>query len=230
MKVLAVPDIHFPFADPVAIKALIRFAKQYRPHVVVCLGDELDLYSLSRYPRSVSVITPADEYLQGMNLLRAFWKAMRKACGRKTKFVTISSNHVDRLRKRVLEKLPEVEPYLLKDPFHVDGVKRIEGEIILDGVMYLHGYRGKSVDHAKYAQMSTVHGHSHQAGLTYLKNVRGPYFAMECGWLGDETLPVYSYKQQALTTWNKAWATITDGAPALHLYIPPRRTHRRKSR
>ena len=214
MRVLAVPDRHFPFAHKRACEWVVGVAKTYQPEVIVGLGDELDLYSLSRYPKSVNLMTPGEEYRRGMEQYRAHWQALQKAVS-KARYYEISSNHGDRLRKRVRERAPELEGYLETNPFGASGVERVKGEITLDGVVYMHGFRSRGLDHAKYNQRSTVHGHSHSASLRWVKNQRGAYFNLECGWLGAEDKEAFSYKEQALTQWVLACGLVTDGSPTL---------------
>lgn len=214
MKVLAVPDRHFPFAHRKACAWVVSVAKTYQPDVIVGLGDELDLYSLSRYPKSVNIMTPAEEYRRGMEQYREHWMQLQQAAP-KAKYQEISSNHGDRLIKRVRERSPELEAYLREEPFGVAGVKRVQGETSLDGVVYMHGFRSKGLDHARYNQRSTVHGHSHSASLRWLRNSKGPYFNLEAGWLGAENREAFSYNPQALTQWILACGLVTNGSPTL---------------
>ena len=214
MKILAIPDRHYPFAHKRACAWVVEVTKTYQPDIIVGLGDELDLYSLSKYPKSVNLMTPAEEYQRGMEQYRAHWQALRGAAP-KAKCYEISSNHGDRLLKRVRERAPELEGYLRENAFGCDNVKRVRGEIAIDGILFMHGFRSKSLDHARYNQRSTVHGHSHAASLRWLRNQRGPYFNLECGWLGAEDKEAFSYNPQALTQWVLACGLVTNGSPTL---------------
>ena len=214
MRILCVPDRHFPFAHKKACEWVVFVAKGYAPDVIIGLGDELDLYSLSRYPRNVNLMTPGAEYKLGMEQYRAHWQALQKAAP-KARCQEISSNHGDRLRKRVRDRAPELEAYLAAQPFGVSGVERVKGECTHDGVCYMHGFRSRALDHARYNQQSTVHGHTHSASLRWARNGRGPYFNLECGWLGAEDKEAFSYVPQALTQWTLACGMVTDGEPTL---------------
>jgi hypothetical protein len=220
VRVLAIPDRHFPWAHKKACEWVVYLARLIEPHAIVGLGDELDLYSLSRYPKSVNIMTPAEEYQRGMEQYREHWRRI-KAESPKSACYEISSNHGDRLRKRIRERAPELEGYLMEQPFGVPGVERITGELELDHVLYMHGFRSKGIDHARYNQRSTVHGHSHSASLRWLRNGKGSYFNLECGWLGAEDKEAFSYNPQALTQWTLACGTVTDGYPTLMKF--PRR-------
>lgn len=213
MKVLAVPDRHFPWAHRRACDWVVGVAKTYQPDAIVGLGDELDLYSYSRFPRSHNLYTPLQEYRRGMGAYRRHWQALREAAPKAACF-ELSSNHGDRLHKRVLERFPEVE-HLIGDPYALPEVKRVKGEMVLDRVIYMHGFRSNALAHATYNQQSVVHGHTHKASLLWRKNRKGSFFNLECGWLGDEGSAVFNYKMEALTQWTMACGLITNGAPTL---------------
>src|SRR5271165_7013622 len=216
-KILAVSDRHMPFQHKKACEWVVSIAKVYQPTHIIGLGDELDLYSLSRFPRNHNLFTPAEEYRRGMEAYANHWKALQKAAP-SAKCYEISSNHGDRLRKRVRDRAPELEGYLRDQPFGVEGVVRVDGEITFDGVVFMHGLRSRAVDHARYNQQSTVHGHTHSASLRWLRNDRGAFFNLECGWLGAEDKEAFSYNPQALTQWVLACGLVTDGSPTLLKY------------
>ena len=61
--------------------------------------------------------------------------------------------------------------------------------------MFMHGMR-KMGEHARWNQMSTVTGHTHQGRIEYFMNRDGTYFEMNCGWLGDKHSYPFAYRQQ----------------------------------
>lgn len=217
MKVLAIPDRHMPFHHRKACEWVVGVCRTYSPDIIVGLGDECDLYSLSRYPKSVNLMTPAEEYRKGMKAYGEHWERLQTVAPKAICY-EISSNHGDRLYKRLRERAPELESFLKENPFGVEGVKRIRGEIIIDSVLYMHGFRSRAVDHARYNQQSTVHGHSHSASLRWIRNSKTSYYNLECGWLGKESKEAFSYNAQALTQWILACGLITNGSPTLLKY------------
>jgi predicted MPP superfamily phosphohydrolase len=223
MKVLAIPDQHHPWASKPALDWVTAVAKREKPDVIVNLGDALDLYSLSRYPRSHNLYTPAEELRLGMEGYRKHWEALQKAAP-KARCVIIDSNHGDRLIKRILERLPEAES-LITNPFAVDGVEALE-RVEFEGVLYEHGYRSKPEDHARHNLQSTVHGHLHTATLHWF-NLRGKSrFNLNCGWLGDDGARVFRYRQAAVSHWTLACGMVRDGEPELMVF-PFRSSSRR---
>ena len=144
------------------------------------------------------------------------FQELRRAAPR-ARCIEIASNHGDRLLKRIRERLPEIEGLVSQDVFRLEGVERLP-EVRIDGVQYMHGFRGRAQEHAKYNQCSTVHGHSHMASLVWHKNGRGAYFNLECGWLGDERRECFAYREQSLTRWILSVGLITNGSPTLLKY------------
>jgi hypothetical protein len=167
-------------------------------------------------------MTPAEEYTLGKAQMDAFWAALRKACP-KAKFVEINSNHQDRLQKRILDRLPEVETLVDETKLHSPGVTYVE-QIVFDDCLYIHGHFSRAVDHARYYQMNVVHGHTHCASLQVLKNRNGAYWNLECGNVLDQDQTPFSYKQKFLTQWTHAAGLVVDGVPQLLLYphLPPK--------
>jgi UDP-2,3-diacylglucosamine pyrophosphatase LpxH len=216
-NVLVVGDIHAPWHSTKAIEAVVKYAGACRSLThIVWVGDQLDLYNWSRYSPSRELYTPGQELKRGMAVLRQFAEALTVAAPRARCFV-LNSNHQDRILKRCLELAPAMETLLDHGKLWIPGFMQVD-EMDIDGVHYMHGFRSKAVDHARFNQQSTVHGHTHGASLQWLKNRRGPYFNLEVGWLGNEKAPVFSYKQQRLTTWVTALGQVKEGLPVLLTY------------
>ena len=219
MKILAIPDQHHPWAHKGALAWTVALARREKPDAIVNLGDALDLYSLSRYPRSHNLHTPAEELRLGMASYRAHWEALRAAAPR-AKCYILASNHGDRLHKRIIERVPEAES-LIGDPFAVAGVQSVD-RLVLDSVMFEHGFRSKAEEHGKKNLQSTVHGHLHSATLHFFNLGGRPRFNLNCGWLGDTTAPVFKYRQSAVDDWTLACGLVVDGTPRLELFPLPR--------
>ncbi len=199
-RVVVIGDVHFPFHHSVGIAKAINFIKQTKPDLVIQVGDLYDLFSFSKYPKTLNVSTPQQECLTARALAAEFWKQVRKASP-SSKCVQLTGNHDDRMVKRVLENSP-AHHHIVKG--YIDGLMTFDGvetiydskeEFIYDGVCYMHGFR-KFGEHAVYNQMSTITGHLHRAGLQYNQNSNGLFYEMNVGWLGDKTSPAFDYKAQ----------------------------------
>lgn len=198
MRIAAIPDPHFPFVNEDKMNSAIREIRQYKPEVIIQLGDLYDLFSFSKYPRDHSAIsyTPEQECTLGRTMAERMWKQLRSE-NRNARLIQLSdANHDARIVKRMQEKFPEaafIGGQWLKTQLTFPGVELQKSHIIIDNIMFEHGNR-KPGEHARFNQMSTVTGHTHKARIEYFANRNGPFWEMNCGYLGDSNSPVFSYK------------------------------------
>jgi predicted phosphodiesterase len=198
MKIVAIPDTHFPFVDHNKLNNALKEVRKFKPDVVVQLGDLYDLFAFSKYPRDHSSIrfTPEQECLEGRELALEMWKQLR-AENRGARLIQIAdANHDMRVVKRLEERFPEaafIGKNWLQAQLTFPGVELLRSHFIVDGIMFEHGNK-KPGDHARFNQMSTITGHTHKARIEYFANRNGPFWEMNCGYLGDSASAVFSYK------------------------------------
>jgi predicted MPP superfamily phosphohydrolase len=215
-------DFHSPWFSRPALASAIELIEAVQPTHVVQIGDLYDFYSFSRYARSHNVITPALEVKQGRKHAEEMWSKVAKAAPRSKRF-QILGNHDTRIQDRIAEKAPELESLLDTEAlFRFDGVHTVmdpKEELVLDGVIYQHGFRSKLGDHARYNQRSTTVGHSHTGGVIFHRNLDGIYWELNAGWLGDETAPVFRYRdQKRISTWTRGAGLIDEHGPRFVLF------------
>lgn len=121
-----------------------------------------------------------------------------------------------RLAKRILEKIPELELFFSgTEMYKFDGVQVMESDrdfLIIDGVVYCHGWLGKSIDHAKYFNKPTVHGHRHRPEIA-IDNAW--LWSMDVGFLADiQQLPL-KYTPSKWSRWRIACGEVYDKKPEL---------------
>jgi hypothetical protein len=61
LRILVLGDIHFRWPHRKALEWSLRYARSYRPNLVVQVGDLYDKYNWSRFPKSLSLCTPEEE-------------------------------------------------------------------------------------------------------------------------------------------------------------------------
>jgi len=214
MKVLVISDTHFPYQDKRAMKKVISIARKEKPGVIIQIGDLLDQYSFSRYSRNPNFTSPEKEIKTGLKYASAMWKDLRKACP-KAKCIQVMGNHDLRLRKRIMEVLPEVEGLVdHKSLYTYSGVKTLKSDrdyVKFDGVVYCHGWLSRSLDHAKHFFAPTVHGHRHKPAI----ETAGRLWSMDVGFLGNEKTMPFNYTMSKFTGWKMAIGIVDNGQPRL---------------
>lgn len=217
-KVLAIPDIHAPFQDTDAILKIYAWVRRLQPTHIVCLGDEYDMYSFSKFPRSQNLMTPKEELAEGRAVLQRMWKNVQKEAP-KAKCIQLRGNHSARIEKRLIEKFPEAESiFTINHLFEFDGVKTIHddrGEFAIDDVIYTHGFASRLGAHMHLLHKSVVRGHSHRAGIVYEQIGKKVLFEMECGHVADTDSTPLRYTAVRQKTWIKCFGWIDENGPRL---------------
>lgn len=163
MTTLAFSCLHAPYHHVGAMDFLADLRKRYKPTDVVCLGDEADLYRLSRHDQDPDAMSVTDELTQ----LR---QTMSDLGGIFPRLKLCHSNHVRRLFKSIAKAgLPESVlkewSQILEAPKGWQWAK----DWIIQGVHYFHadGYSSGNVAGMKSIhtrRASTVFGHFHTLG------------------------------------------------------------------
>lgn len=229
--VISVPDLHEPYSDPDGVSALFakieEIQKRRKVDYVVQLGDSLDMYSFSKFPRSHNILTPKQELEQGRDAVWKFWKTIQTICPEATKYQLVG-NHEERLPKRILDRLPEAESlFSVKDLFTHPNCEVVEGDLVIDDVLYIHGYLTRQYAHLRYFLRSVVFGHTHNAWIVYEKidaliggrtpHKNGLLFEMTCGFLGDQSQIPLQYTASKKNKWALGFGVVEDGVPS---FIP----------
>lgn len=197
--ILAVGDIHFPFHSKPWLSWIQDIADRLQPTHVIQVGDLYDMYSYSKYPRSLNVYSPEEEMALARQYAEQFW-AYHVAAGREC--WQLLGNHDERMMKRVLEALPAFEGPALehfRGIYTFDGVSLVapDEELEVDGVLYQHGYKlfGR---HAPHNRQNTVAGHTHKGGTQFHQERDGVFWELGVGCGIDVNAPVFGYKAQKL--------------------------------
>lgn len=191
-RILVLPDIHLPYASDAALVEAARFAKGYRPTIVVQLGDMFDCHSVTGHMQNPN---KARLFIQerdsGWAQLAPLLKVLRKTAG---EFHFTEGNHELWLRKKVWGHAPALEGLLVKDPFrlHEHGFKVVPYRQMLKiGKVYFnHDIGGAGPNAAQKAldivQGNIIQGHNHRACMVVETNGKGvSHFGISAGWLGD---------------------------------------------
>lgn len=215
--ILAIGDAHFPFTCTKSIRKVIQLAELKKPDVIIQIGDLYDLFSFSKYPRSLDYIKPKDEIEQARILAEAMWRSLYKASPKSKRFQLLG-NHDERPMKKIQAVAPEFESLIsIKDLFSFPNVETMNAErdeLIIDKILIMHGFRSKLGDHARHNGMKTIVGHSHHGGVTYTRLGKDTIWELNCGFVANEdSVPLGYTKQRRISTWTQGCGWVDELGP-----------------
>lgn len=210
-RTLLIPDVHFPFEDPRALRLVEDFAADWRPHRLVCLGDLMDFGSVSSFAqdptREVGVQDQVDHTRAWLSKMRAKHKG--------AEFDYVEGNHEVRLQKYVVRNARSLAGLRAADGSDYISVPNLLGlqklgirwipdgdKIDLHGTIVEHGDRASSYSGYTAKRMldarrvAGVSGHTHRAGVycfTPYNGDAGGQGWIEAGWLGDHKSHAFQY-------------------------------------
>lgn len=196
--VLIVGDTHFPWHHRGALSSLLELIAELNPDAIVQTGDLYDLFSFSKYPRSLNILTPNDELTQARLHAEFFWNEAHRLAPEAALY-QLEGNHDQRAHKRALELFAAAEQFVedgVRKLITFDHVDLVPGDqkLEIDGVLYEHGYL-KFGAHAAANRQSTWCGHLHRGGVLFFPEM-GEVFEANAGWLGDLQAPCFGYAAQ----------------------------------
>lgn len=215
---IIIPDTHFPWVNERVLEAVYKKIQRAKPGLVIQIGDLFDLYSHSRFPKSMNIYKPQEEEQLARAGAEKMWKTIRGIVP-EAECVQIKGNHDIRPLKKTLEKQPEIEHVVAK---HYDLLMTFDGvtlvsdprqEYIRGNVEFIHDYRGRIGEHRDYALMNAVCGHIHVGGVSFRK-IRGQVlWELNCGLAGDPEAKALGYTPQKITNWTPGYGEIDGDGP-----------------
>lgn len=108
---VVVPDIQAPFHDPKAVRAVIDFIRRVKPDGLLCVGDEIDLPSVSRWQKGRE-----QEYttslVKDIAITHDIVADLRTVLGNDKPFHMSRSNHGDRLANYINKYAPALAEFV----------------------------------------------------------------------------------------------------------------------
>lgn len=213
---LIIPDCHVPYHDKKAVKLLKKVISYLRPQLseLVILGDFVDFYKVSQYPKDPRVsMTLLDEIEEANELLDYFDQELPRC-----KKVYLEGNHEKRLESYLICSAPALFGvtelrYLLKLnlrplwSFQGYGPRQAH-RILGSNLIARHAPPATTARlAAQKSSASLVYGHIHRIELAHVAGLLGQkYYALSPGWLGDEKASdVFGYVRD-FHQWQKGFA------------------------
>jgi hypothetical protein len=192
LTVLAIPDTHAPYQHPDTIRFLADVKKEFKPDVVIHLGDEVEFESLSVHGKTPDMPGAKDEYEAALESLGDMYRLFPDA-------LVCHSNHTSRpYRVAHSAGLPSQMLKAYAEILQAPPGWSWHDRIIVNDVCYIHG-DPKSGANATRAwmsdnRMSTVHGHVHGWGqVVYSQSPFKQIFGMNAGCLIDLQAMAFKY-------------------------------------
>ncbi len=182
-RVLVIGDCHCPVMHRNYVPFLQKIAEQWEVDTVVQIGDLVDWASISYHPKAPSLKDSEREFRKAMTQVQQIYSAFPEC-------IWLIGNHDALTERQVFDVGLPMD--VLKDYKTLWNVPTWEvipryGEKIIDGVLYMHGDKGKggrfpALSNAESFFQSVVQGHAHSAaGVQYGANRNMRYFGLQVG-------------------------------------------------
>lgn len=220
-KVLAVGDLHFPWVNKRTLNAIYRAIEREQPDIVIQMGDLYDMFSSTRFAKTMRLYTPLKEVELAREMADEFWAEVKKRAP-KAKRKQIKGNHDDRPYKRLIEKAPELEPFFsVREYFEFEGVETIHdssAELEIDGILYIHGHYSGLGKHMQYFLKRVVCAHSHVGGSVFANLHSSTIWELNVGYAADKYAVPLRYSPSRTVRWTQGYGIIDDHGPRfIHL-------------
>lgn len=217
-RALIISDMHAPFHHPGAIQFLKSIKKEYKPDLVVNVGDEVDLHALSFHPKDPDNPSAGDEHRQARDVLHELHSVFPK-------MVLAESNHGSRNYRKALDAgIPRA---FLRNYNEVWGIGsgwqwvRDFTFLTPKGPVYVcHGKNASVLQLSKNIGMHAIQGHYHtKFGIQDWGNPLGSCWAMQVGCLIDDEKLAFLYNKQEVERPIIGCGLVLEGAPRLERII-----------
>ncbi|SRR5579875_639778 len=245
-KIIVLPDIHVPAHNKKILWAVMQFLKDFKPHIVILIGDVADVFALSRWPSPPRVVKNMQEEL---DQARRLVDKIIEVSGCIHVFY-IMGNHEDRVHRYLTDPASGVANILdfnTREPilsFHgLMGYKPGDpvtfiydlqekggfggGILINDDLEFHHGYIVRPNPGASpQADSNTTgrsigHGHTHRAGMSARDTtLNGVVRSFEFGHLVDPTHAYMGYAN-LLNNWHPAIGAGLVTGGKVHMSVLP---------
>ena len=214
-KILVIPDIHFPFADWKAIKEMISFKNDFKPDLVVCLGDLLDQKAWSRWPKDPDDFSPEIEWIKSeedVKRLHSYIPKMEIILGNHD-MRTMSKAFEVNMPSSLIRQLHQVFDFKHWNWHKLGNVLKVNTK--KGNTVFIHGDEmgGTPIQKAKILGLNVVQGHTHKASLVYHCDFEKQIYAMDCGCLADLKSKAMRYHVRSPLQYFKGFAYIEKGVP-----------------
>jgi len=186
-RIIVLGDIHAPYESKRAVALAKKVCKAVKPGLIISIGDLVDCYSISDYPRDPARISRLEREVEAAARVIKDFSALADD------FQLCSGNHEFRLERYLSVRAPEL--FGLVTMRELLGLEKSQWhdyrEVLKIGKCHFThevGYGGLDAARRSLAAFggNLVFGHTHRPEIVYDSNIRGEtHCSMNVGWLGD---------------------------------------------
>lgn len=212
LKILVIPDIHFPEHDEKALEIIYHVLKVDQFDEIIQLGDMLDMYPISSFSKDPERVGLGLKH--EILLARTFLTKVRKLQP-KAKITLLKGNHEARFDRYMMNMAPGLTH--LFDYKDLLGLKELNIQYVdvihtIGKLHFMHGVLVRA--HSAYSckshfdkyNMSIIHGHTHRLGSYYKTNLDTTFTVHELGCL-CKLNPDY-VKDKGVSDWQQGFGVI----------------------
>lgn len=184
--VVSLNDWHVPHEAGRVVDLEIEFCRYLQPDIIV-LHELHDFYAVSKYDKDPSRLANLQEEI---DIVNQYLRRLRKYCPN-TRLILINSNHLDRLRKYLWSKAPELNSLRALRIEELLELKSLDIEFrenfYYKKVLFKHGnvvrkFSGYSArGEFEKEGMSGCSGHTHRLSTYFHRSRGGTYAWLESG-------------------------------------------------
>jgi predicted phosphodiesterase len=213
-RILVISDLHIPYHHKDAFEFLREIKNEYKPDLVVNIGDLLDFHAISVHSHDPDLYSAGHE----LKVARQYVRQLEDIF---PKMIEVESNHSSLVYRRALKYGMSKE--FLKDYGDFLGTKKWQWiddlTITMSNGQRCFFTHGRSADILKVSQtmgMSAVQGHYHTKFIiSYWANPDNIFFGMNVGCLIDQKSLAFQYAKNFKTRFIIGCGIIINGIPRL---------------
>lgn len=194
-NILVIPDLHIPFEHKNALRFVSDLKSQYHCTKTIQIGDIVDQYGFSRYPRDPDSVTTRDEVVESRSKIQEWASEFPE-------LIITTGNHCKRIHKRLYE-IGIPHDLVLKTVSEIyDMPKKWKwvSEHEENNIMFIHGSKSGPYAHintAKDFRQSVVIGHTHSTlAVDYMSGFNDRIFGANTGCLIDQNEYAFFYARE----------------------------------
>jgi metallophosphoesterase superfamily enzyme len=212
MKILVIPDTHFPYHRKSLFTDLKDIIKDFEPNRIVHIGDMVDSHSISRYTPNPNTISASDEFSKAKLCIQELNSVTKKI----PLDLCLGNHDLRYFRIAAESRIPDMCLKPFRELFEIPKGWNINNEYIIDDIYFTHGKSSSPGKTAHAYGMPSVEGHYHSLfSINYFNHPKFNIWSAYCGSAFDDYSLSGTYAANSLAKSVYGFLVIVDGQPHL---------------